>query len=556
VSEREAAERWVLNKRAGVLPARWSVRSIGYACWVAGGLLLFAFGYYVTIARGINTADESWFLQVVHRVTSGEILYREVFFGVTPLSIYLTATLTTLFGTENLVVKGIVSLCFATTVLITRRIVWQLGSTQSVNLLMVLALLVYTRPLPNAVYTPLAYLFFLGCFSVILLWRERVCTQDSNGSEPRQPYGLLAIAGILAGLCFATKQNLGLYALAAVLVVVFLIYRRKQCAVKGLLTPLFLVLVVFIFSSLVVLLPVWFSGGTWQLLDYGFTNRVNFVRMVQVSYFDGQHPLDILPRAVESFGGFMQFYWQVRFLLPPLTLAVLLFVWLRSRAEEREMLFTAILFISAGLLGAFPIADSYHLTYAIPLLLVGLSHAWSRIKASIAPSYVRTIHAVVFAWFGAGLCFILVNPFVKIASGDYQTSTLPHFRGAFIQGSQEAAVNEHVKAFKEEAGGDSEILILSQEAGFYYLVAGLKNPTPFDYPWLTTFGRHGLEEVLTSLSAKRIRTVCLEYQWSSSPWAPEPLVRFVREEMVRGKDLGFCIIYRARIGESVVERKG
>ena len=60
------------------------------------GPILFASGLFVSITRGANMADESWFLQVIHRVTNGDVLYRDVFFGATPLSVYIAWVFTTL----------------------------------------------------------------------------------------------------------------------------------------------------------------------------------------------------------------------------------------------------------------------------------------------------------------------------------------------------------------------------------------------------------------------------------------------------------------------------
>ena len=37
---------------------------------------------------GVNTRDEAWFLQVVSRVSDGDVLYRDFFFGSTPLSVW------------------------------------------------------------------------------------------------------------------------------------------------------------------------------------------------------------------------------------------------------------------------------------------------------------------------------------------------------------------------------------------------------------------------------------------------------------------------------------
>ena len=58
--------------------------------WLLAGLIFSGIGFVSSWTRGVNITDESWFLQVLYRVSSGGVLYRDMFFGATPLSVYLT----------------------------------------------------------------------------------------------------------------------------------------------------------------------------------------------------------------------------------------------------------------------------------------------------------------------------------------------------------------------------------------------------------------------------------------------------------------------------------
>ena len=80
--------------------------------WVAAGLALFILGFGFMLVAGVNVFDESWFLQVLSQLSLGDILYRDVFFGITPLSVYLTYIPIRIFGVQILVVKVVMSLCF------------------------------------------------------------------------------------------------------------------------------------------------------------------------------------------------------------------------------------------------------------------------------------------------------------------------------------------------------------------------------------------------------------------------------------------------------------
>lgn len=118
--------------------------------WVAAGLALFIIGFGFTLVAGVNVFDESWFLQVLSRLSSGDILYRDVFFGITPLSVYLTYIPIRIFGVQILVVKAVMSLCFSLTVLLCFHITRQLGLVRNRAFLLVGVLPVYAPPMPPA----------------------------------------------------------------------------------------------------------------------------------------------------------------------------------------------------------------------------------------------------------------------------------------------------------------------------------------------------------------------------------------------------------------------
>ena len=70
---------------------------------LAAGLCVAAIAaliWFTIVAEGFAAPDESWFLQVVARLQSGETLYRDVYFNATPLSVYVTLGLTSIFSTE------------------------------------------------------------------------------------------------------------------------------------------------------------------------------------------------------------------------------------------------------------------------------------------------------------------------------------------------------------------------------------------------------------------------------------------------------------------------
>jgi len=183
--------------------------------WVGLTLLLIAYGLYTGFTAGQITNDEAWILRVAQRLLDGDVLYRDVFFGATPLSMYLVTAVAFLTGVEISAVKIVLAFCFVSSTLLACRLALQLGLGRTALTMVVLTQLAFVPswiPGAGSPYTPLAYVFFLGSFSAFLTWRALVT--QSDGLVHKSAADALAWAGFLAGLCFATKQSLGLYALA------------------------------------------------------------------------------------------------------------------------------------------------------------------------------------------------------------------------------------------------------------------------------------------------------------------------------------------------------
>ena len=68
-------------------------------------LWIWLIGASYALFQEINTDDETWFFQVVSRFLSGEVLYKEIFLGVGPLSVYCAALPMLIFGKELLIAR-------------------------------------------------------------------------------------------------------------------------------------------------------------------------------------------------------------------------------------------------------------------------------------------------------------------------------------------------------------------------------------------------------------------------------------------------------------------
>ena len=500
---------------------------------------LFAFSVLLSAARGfaagLTPYDEAWFLQVAHRVTSGEILYRDVFFGVTPLSMQLTAAGVRLFGAEILVVKAVVGLCFALSVLLAARINTQLGGPSGFTPILVLSLAALGRP-EMAPYSALSTVFLLATMSAALRWHGAV---RANPGQGRRAAALLAAAGIAAGLSFASKQNLGVYAAIALAVSVAVGSRdRRALSRAGIIAA-----AGFALAAGITLIPIWLDGAAGPLLRYGLLNKTTYVERAATTYLkEVTQRVGLLP-ALSWHDRARVVYDLQRFVVPFLTGAALLAAWRRVARGERATLAVVSAFVIAGFLGVFPKTDNEHLIHAMPLLIIGLIYG---LRAARPPEamWTRIGAGALVAWLGIGLALIAAAPIAQMARGAMRVSSLPHFRGAWIPAVLEDDAARRARMLTAAAAGERPFLLIP-EAGMYYLLTGLKNPTPYDYPYVTTFGPRGERDVITSIEQGRITSVCFA---ARGPVALRPveMARYVEERMVRGDDAGPCTLYRRR----------
>jgi hypothetical protein len=142
-----------------------------------------------------------------------------------------------------------------------------------------------------------------------------------------------------------------------------------------------------------------------------------------------------------------------------------------------------------------------------------------------------------------GMSLFLLSALRRAMSEQYVWSTLPHFRYWLMSVTEQEVARKQAQALVEAAAGEP-LFILQPAASFSYLVTGLKNPTPFDYPLVTAFGTKGEEEVMAAIASRRLRRVC--WQRVNGPLAPARLERYVEENLEQEKQLGWCAIYRVR----------
>jgi hypothetical protein len=473
---------------------------------------------------GLEPYDESWFLQVSDRVAGGETLYKDVAYGATPLAVYLTLPLVWLFGAQILWVKALVVGCFAASLLLLVSIGRRIGATNLELAAAGAALLVWSPPIRAGLYQPLATMLLLAALAATLAWRD--------GRAART----LALAGALAGLSFAAKQNVGAYAAVAVLAAALAGGGSGRVRAAALASGTFATTVVL------TLVPVLATGGLRGFWDYGFASKGEYVDRGGISYADGIESQLYLVRypvhgVVDAATAVVHAYELAVFVLVPVILLALAAAWLRTRGEDRARIAVVGAFSLAAAVAIFPRADTAHVSFVFPVLLVG---ALCACKALVEEAHLRTAAAVLLAVLAPVVLARGLWPVAQLAQGTVQFSGLPHTRGVLVEPAVETELANAAAALRREPG---PVFAATSQAGILYLVSGLENPTPFDYPLVSAFGRDGEERLAADVERGRFAAVCVDFGTDPAV-VPTRLAAAIERSLAPAEDLGVCRVYR------------
>ena len=470
--------------------------------------------------------DESWFLQVVTRTVAGETLYRDVFFGSTPLAVWLAGPFALAGGGKLLALRALLALIQLAALALAGRLAAQLRLPGRGGLL--LAALLFTLQ-HFSYYTPLAMMFLLACYSAALSWRAT--------RAPRW----LALAAAAAALSAAAKYHVGLAACGALLLTVL---GDSSLPVRSRLQRAALTCGLFAALTFLLLAPVLLSDAAPALADYVFLNKTRYVQLAVERFLPAvelrkqlaaagslPHLLDLLDLLFSSY---------LLLLLTPLSLGVLAAAFRRAAAREPDRAWPALFFTAAGLSLLFPHALFAHLLNAAPVLLLALAYAWGHLEK--APVWLSR---AALAWVVCGWLWVGARPLAHILmTSKWVRATLHPYTGMWMNREHAERFGATVARLQDAMRAGKRPLLITNDAGGLYLATGLRNPTPFDLPASTALGRRGEEHLIAAIAAGRFPVVCLNEDWPGGA-APRRLIAFLRRHRQPGADLGSCVLYEA-----------
>jgi len=494
--------------------------------------------------------DGMWLLQVIARVRAGEVLYRDVFFGVPPLAVYLGVLVTQVFGVELFALRLLLAAVLVASYLVAADLLARLAGTRRYEAALAPMMFALALPANVPLYQSLANLFLLLAVNASVRWATHA--RDASGRAA----AWLFLAGGAAGLSFAAKPTVGLLALAAVAAVSVFTRSavRGPLAVRG-ENPVACLTAGLGFSAGIAAfwIPVALSGGWGNFLDYVFFNKSTYLRVAGVGYAGGL--LSFLGRLATGRAlGPIAAIKDAPLLLPPLVAVSMAVAW-RARRNATVVVTAVLVLAAVELATLFPRSDIDHVVPAVPGFLVAILYGWhvfvrpttaddlgteARLAASPWP---RRCGAVVMSLVVALGAIRLSASGAALISSERTWSSLPHLAHVRIAKRREAALASHATAIRD-ASYNGQLFLLVPNAGLYYLVSGVRNPTPFDYPLATAFGRDGQALLALGVEFGLIGRACMATVVGSL--APERLQQAVRNRLRPVADLGPCTLWLSR----------
>jgi hypothetical protein len=502
--------------------------------WIVAAVILVALSCLAALTI-FERSDESWFLRVLERVNTGETLYRDVYYPLLPLAVYVGAAVTAVFGASFLVLQALFFACFVATVWVCDSIARQLKIRPIARALLLVALCVWSSPTAihhiTSLYQPLSTLLLLLCVRMVLAWSLSTSKKGGNIS--------LALASIAAGAAFATKDQIGAVALVALLVSVAIVAVHRKLPRTQLLRTSIAIVAVFIGIVLLTLVPVILSGTFGQLAEYFIVERQGF-STAYVSYLEGVGQFFRSVIALDFIRNPMEAMRYSLFLVSPAVVGLLLVTAVRLRGEDRIVAAILLAFSGGAFLTAFPRSDFPHIVLISAMIIVGLVYVIDRLF--VLTPLRNAIVAILFLSLGVGFAEAIWASAARIVVMDYGFVRLPHFEYAMARSSE----IESWRRDRDALVGVAEkgpLLFVTYDAGFLYLITGIKNPTSIDYPAVVSMGRDGEEKIIRLIQSRQIDFVCFR------PY-PDPGLRalqlqtFIETKMQLMSELAVCDLYK------------
>jgi hypothetical protein len=486
---------------------------------VAVAAVMIPIAVCMSYATPLGSLDEPLFLQVSARVAAGEVLYRDVSYNNTPLSVWATAAALRVFGAEVIVLRGLIVVFYA---IMTGFMAWiarRLGVGRAATLAAVAALVGYS-PVglmgPGSAYSPLSILLFVIALAATLVWLERY-RDDLFRASFR--------VGVLIALTFATKHNVGVFLAAAYILVVVgralvekdgrLFLRTATASLGGFA------------AAFVPILAVIAATGGWDSFLFGVGDKSLYLQYAGIPYMTWlEKTPGIWTDSGTQLPGVALIARLMVFVLPVPALALAVLAWLRRRDPRAAMLG---LFGLAAWVSGYPRWDLPHLAMGAPVLLLAVVAGWSLLRP---PRWLRWSLGTATIALAVATGVLTFASYTQPLTTDYYAPVdLPHYRVALMEKARLPELRESVSQFARAAQGH-RLYVISPRSGLLYLAAEQPSRTPYDLTLASDTGTQQMTDIEGYLASGRIDGFWIDSAVDTDPsLRPDAMLEWVRANL-------------------------
>ena len=452
----------------------------GRACPFDGTaiVLLAALRYWLWyFDRNANLLDEGSTAAQALRVFNGELIYRDFFTVVTPASYYTIAALFQLFGPSLMVLRWAALVTglgvLLITLVIARRVMsWPFAAAAALM----------TTVWGWFLITPNFYSLEAALFALLALWCYLRHLEHPNVKW-------IVAAGVFTGLAVLTKQNVGVYAAAAVLITTWIVRIEPLTTtarfVAGICAPVVPAMLALIISG----------AGPYLYESWVYYPLAKYPERFAVPY-----PSFFEPMTTDH--GMFERWVRYVIYLPVVVYPAGAVLIARSREHRRELIAIAVMGVLL-LLQSWPRADVPHILFGLQPTFIMLAFVLHRGARGRILTAVLLVPMLLLLWYGYKRTDWEYSNYVASLKADRArgVATLP------IDAQRIDLVTQYIRA---NTAADESIFVVPWAAGFYFLT-DRANATRTDF--LLFADAEAYPCLLARLEERQPKYVIYGYTW-------------------------------------------
>ena len=435
--------------------------------------LFFCFSGFVFYNNQIGLTDEMFTFANIYKLFNGVQLYSQNNIIDTPLFFYIGKVFFSVFGANFFIYKIYGIIIFEIIFLLMLNILRKLKVPTLRSLLyIILFILPCTKYLygEGANYNTLSILFWLLGMNLVI---------KKEGFKVN-----VVQQGIVSALIFATKQNMGLYYLIALSLLV--IYLNKK-DLKQIVKKLIAIYLIFAGITAIWVIALAIQGQFYDFINYCFLG---------INEFAENHTVIV-------------WVYMVFYLIPLITVILLIMAHKKYKIPmENKIIKTTIVFLCfmiPSLLIGYPLFNPYHIQLATMVSMIYVVYAFDTLIISkiieLFDNKIAKIILVLYVIAVLGINIYYISGFVfDIANDDYKTTFDNPYFGMVNTEDGKSKMDKVINFIKIKQANNQDVIIFATEANIYR-IALKQNYQDFDLPFLGNWGYKGEERILNKIKS-------------------------------------------------------